>query len=65
MCLASVFLKEGSQCRACQDANDDVGEVQHRQVGAGEEDDVYEYDAETKAGDAGQEEEGPGKVQQV
>lgn len=53
----------GSQCRACQDAGDDAGEVQHGHVGAGEEDDVYEYDAEEEAGNAGEEEEGPGKVQ--
>lgn len=38
--LGFEFLKEGPQCRACQGAEDDVGEVQHGQVGAGEEDDV-------------------------
>lgn len=60
-----MFLKEGSQRHACQDAEDDVGEVQHGQVGAGEEDDVDEHHEKADAGDAGKEEEGPGKVQQI
>lgn len=57
--------REKYQSHACQDADDDVGEVQHAQVGAGEEDDVYKYDAEEEASDAGKDEKGPGKVQQV
>lgn len=60
-----MFLEEESQCHACQDADDEVGEVQHGQVGAGEEHDVYEYHAKAEAVDAGKEQEGPGKVQQV
>lgn len=60
-----MFLREGSQCHACQDADDDTGEIQHDRVGAGEEDGVYDYEAEAEAGDAGQEHEGPGKVQQI
>ncbi|KAB0396555.1 hypothetical protein E2I00_005833, partial [Balaenoptera physalus] len=40
---------EGSQCHACEKADDDIGEVQHGHVGTGEEDDVYENDAEDEA----------------
>lgn len=58
-------LREGSQCHACEETDDDIGEVQHGHVGTGEEDDVYEDDAEDEAGNAGNEEEGPGKVQQI
>lgn len=58
-------LREGSQCHACEETDDDIGEVQHGHVGTGEEDDVYEDDAEDEAGNAGDEEEGPGKVQQI
>ena len=59
------FLREGSQCHACEKADDDIGEVQHGHVGTGEEDYVYENDAEDEAGNGGDEEEGPGRVQQV
>lgn len=60
-----VFLREGSQGHACQDADDDTGEIQHGRVGAGEENRVYDDEAEAEGGDAGHEHEGPGKVQQV
>lgn len=58
-------LREGSQCHACQDAEDDVGEVQCWHVGPAEEVHVYEDDAEADVGDAGDDEEGPGEVQKV
>ena len=64
-CSLTWFLREGSQCHACEKADDDIGEVQHGHVGTGEEDDVYENDAEDEASNGGDEEEGPGRVQQV
>lgn len=55
-----MSLTEGSQGHACQDTDDDAGEVQNGKVGAAEEDEVYEYEAEAGAGDAGNEEGDPG-----
>lgn len=60
-----MSLWKGSQCHACQVAENDVGEVQKGHVGSAEEGDVYEYEAEAEAGETGDEEEGPGRVQQV
>lgn len=59
------FLQEESQSHACQDADDDTGEVQHDWVRAGEENGVYDDEAEAEAGNTGQKHEGPGKVQQI
>lgn len=57
-------LWAGPHCHACQVAEDDVGEVQQGHGGAAEEGDVYEDEKEAEAGEGGNEEEGPGRVQQ-